>query len=106
MPRSSSNRLRGVDQAEDAVLHEIADVDRVRHRGGHAPGQRFDKRQTGDDAAILTGGDRLGAHDLLQAIVTCFRRLHAIATAVPTAESVFQTSPLKSRLIGCKLLLN
>ena len=74
----------GVDQAEDAVLHEIADVDGVRHRGGHAPGQRLDKGQAGDDAAILAGGDGLK--------LSC---LHAIATAVPTAQSVFQTSPLK-----------
>ena len=54
--------VRGVDQADHAVLHEIADVDRVRHRRRHAAGERFDERQTGDDAAILTGGNRLGAH--------------------------------------------
>ena len=54
--------VRGVDQAEDAVLHEVADVDRVRHRRRHAARERFDKREAGDDAAILTGGDGLGAH--------------------------------------------
>jgi len=56
--------VRGIDQSEDAVLDEIADVDRVGHRRSHAPSKRFDKRQTGDDAAVLTGGDRLGAHEI------------------------------------------
>ena len=57
--------VRGVDQAEHAVLDEIADVDRVRHRGGHASREGFDERQSGDDAMFLIGGgDRLGAHEL------------------------------------------
>ncbi len=56
--------VRRVDQAEHAVLNEIADVDRVRHRGGHPPGERFNKGNTGDDAAVLTGGDWLDAHEL------------------------------------------
>ena len=34
-----------VDQPEHAVLHQIADVDGVRHRGRHAARQRFDERQ-------------------------------------------------------------
>ncbi len=56
--------VRGVDEAEHAVLDEIADVDRVGHRRSHASSQRFDERQTGDNAAILTGGDGLGAHGI------------------------------------------
>src|SRR4029077_3650457 len=46
----------GVNQSEDAVLDEIADVDRVRHGRCHAAGQRLDKREPGDNAAILAGG--------------------------------------------------
>src|SRR5205814_9953117 len=30
--------LHGVDQAQDAVLDEIADVDRIRHRRRHSSG--------------------------------------------------------------------
>ena len=45
--------LGGVDQADDAVLHEIAQVDRVRHRGGHAARQGLDKRQASFDSRIL-----------------------------------------------------
>ena len=52
----------GVDQAEDAVLHEVADVDRVRHRRRHAARERLDKRKPGDDAAVLARGNGLGAH--------------------------------------------
>ena len=55
--------VRGVDQTDHAVLDEIADVDRVRHRRRHAARERFDKRQTRNDSAILAGGNRLGAHD-------------------------------------------
>jgi hypothetical protein len=39
-----------VDEADDAVLHEVADVDRVRHRGCHAAGQSLDKGKTGNNA--------------------------------------------------------
>ena len=37
--------VRGVDQTDDAVLDEIADIDRVRHRGRHAAGELL--RRTG-----------------------------------------------------------
>ena len=48
--------MRRVDQPEDAVLHQVADVDRVGHRGGHPAGKRLDERQAGDDATVLAGG--------------------------------------------------
>src|SRR5262249_14724976 len=54
--------VRGVDQAKHAVLHEIADVDGVRHRCRHPAGECFDKRQARDNAAILAGSDRLNTH--------------------------------------------
>ena len=62
MPRSSSNRCAASIRPQHAVLNQIADVDRVRHRGGHAARERLDKGQAGDDAAVLAGGDGLGAH--------------------------------------------
>ncbi len=46
--------VRCVDKPNHAVLHEVSDVDRVRHRGGHAASQGLDKRKTGNDS--LTGG--------------------------------------------------
>ena len=86
--------VRGVDQAEDAVLNQVADVDGVRHRSRHAASQRFDKRQAGDDSAVLGGGSGLNAHLVLvswKSEVHChFRLLTTIATAVPTAEPVRQ----------------
>ena len=47
---------RRVDQSEHAVLHEVAELDRVRHRRGDAPRQRLDERQSGGDAFAMTGG--------------------------------------------------
>ena len=52
----------GVDQAEHAVLHEIAQLDRMRHRRGHAAGQRFDERQAGGDAFTLIVSKGLTLH--------------------------------------------
>jgi len=45
--------MRRVDEPNHAILHKISDVDRVRHRSGHATGQGLDKRKTGNDS--LTG---------------------------------------------------
>ncbi len=52
--------VRGIDEADDAVLDEIADVNRVRHRGRHAAGKLLDEGNAGDDAGGVCGG--LGAH--------------------------------------------
>ena len=46
--------MRCVDEPDDAVLDEIADVDRVGHRGRDASGELFDERNAGDDARILS----------------------------------------------------
>ena len=46
--------VRGVDEADHPVLHQVAEVDRVRHRRGHPAGNGFDEGQAGDDA-ILRG---------------------------------------------------
>ena len=50
----------GIDEAEDAVLDEIADVDRVRHGGRHATGKLLDEGNAGDDAGGVCSG--LGTH--------------------------------------------
>ncbi len=34
----------GIDQADDAVLHQVAHINGVRHRRRHAAGECFDKR--------------------------------------------------------------
>ena len=70
--------VRRVDQADDAVLNEIADVDRVGHRGGDATGKLLDERETGCDArtdCTLA----LGAHE-------CDLR-RQVRQPVPTLES-------------------
>jgi len=56
----------GIDQADHAVLHQVAQVDRVRHGRRHAAGQCFNERNTGFNAAGFTRrrvfvGD-LGSH--------------------------------------------
>ena len=45
-----------VNQADDAILHEVADINRVRHRGRHAAGKGLDKRKTGNNALTRVGG--------------------------------------------------
>ena len=46
---------RRVDQAEHAVLHEIAELDRVRHRRGDPPREGLDEWKAGGDSFALTG---------------------------------------------------
>ena len=46
--------MRGVDQADHPVLHQVTEVDRVRHRRSHPTGNGLDERQAGDDT-ILRG---------------------------------------------------
>ena len=48
--------VRRVDQPDDAVLNEVADVDRVGHRGRHPPSELLDERKAGNDAGILFTG--------------------------------------------------
>ena len=55
----------GVDQPEHAVLHEVAELDRVRHRGGDPARQRLDERQAGGDSVALIGFERLTLHGSL-----------------------------------------
>ena len=88
--------VRGVDQAQDSVLHEITDVNRIRHRGGHAARERFNERKAGNDTTVLTGSNGLDAH--LVSLSAEFRsrgcrRMRDIATAIPTAAAVFRHAP-------------
>ena len=48
--------VRGVDQADHPVLHQIAQVDRVRHRRSHPTGNGLDEGQAGDDAVLRGHG--------------------------------------------------
>ena len=54
MPRALVEAVGGVDEPDDAVLDEIADVDRVRHRRGDAAGELFDERKGGDNAPVCS----------------------------------------------------
>jgi hypothetical protein len=58
--------VRGVDQAKHAILNEVADVDRIRHRRRHPARQGFDKRKSRDNSTILAGCHWLDAHWSLQ----------------------------------------
>jgi len=58
--------VRRVDETQHPVLDEIAQIDRVGHRGGHAACQRLDKREAAKDAISLCVGDRLPLHRSLR----------------------------------------
>ena len=53
IPRDVVEAVGGVDEADHAVLHEIAEVDRVRHGGGHAARQRLHEGHAGFDAGVV-----------------------------------------------------
>src|SRR5262249_1177239 len=53
---------RRIDEAEHAVLHQIPELDRVRHRGGHAARERFHERKARGYPGTLTGDERLTLH--------------------------------------------
>ena len=52
-----------VDQPDHAVLHQVAELDRVGHRRGHAPRERLDERQSGGNAVAIVVGEGLTLHD-------------------------------------------
>ena len=86
--------VRGVDQPEHAVLHEVADVDRVGHRRRHAARERFDKWQARDDPAVLTRGHGFGSHSrLLRANRPAFRCCRKLP-GLPASANVFTTLPV------------
>jgi hypothetical protein len=45
--------MRRVNQADDPVLHQVPDINGVRHGGRHPASQLFDERKACDDAGIL-----------------------------------------------------
>jgi hypothetical protein len=76
----------GVDEADHAVLDEVAELDRVRHRRGDAAGERLDEGQTGGDAVAMTNGKWLTLHDsndLQFSRGGVSRRTESTATAIP-----------------------
>jgi len=52
--------VRGIDETDDAVLDEVANIDRMGHRGRHAARELFDEGDAVDDAGVVGAG--LGAH--------------------------------------------
>ena len=49
--------MRRINQTNYAVLHQITEVDRMRHRRGHSPGERFHKRYSCFDSLGLAGSN-------------------------------------------------
>ena len=45
-----------------AILDQVPDVDRVRHRRGEPAGEGLDERKPGNNATALAGGKRMGLH--------------------------------------------
>jgi len=45
--------MGGIDEAHDPVLHQVPDVDRVRHRRREAARESLDKREAGDNAVAF-----------------------------------------------------
>jgi len=61
--------VRGVDQADHAVLDEVSQVDGVRHRGGHPARDGLDEREARDDAVLRGHGFEVRVdHRRLQAL--------------------------------------
>ena len=92
MPRALVEAVGGVDQAHDPVLHQVADVDRVRHRRGEAAREGFDKREPGDDAVAFVGGNRMGLHECFSsasadAISALSDEPRPVATTVPELDT-------------------
>jgi len=54
--------LRGVNQSKHAILHQIADLNGVRHRRGHTASQCLDEREAGSHAVTGVSIEHLHAH--------------------------------------------
>ena len=52
MPARLVEAVRRIDEADDAVLNQVADVDRVGHGGRHAAGKLLDEGKAGNDAGF------------------------------------------------------
>ena len=90
-----------VDEADDAVLHQVADVDRMRHGGRHPTGKGLDERQAGDDALALDGAGSDMGSPWLPAVPDAGA---PIATAVPARPESRQFAAVVSAVNGCKAL--
>ncbi len=53
---------RRVHETEHAILDQVPDVDRVRHRRREPASEGLDERKAGDHAAALGGGKGMGLH--------------------------------------------
>jgi hypothetical protein len=48
--------VRSIDQADDAVLDEVTNINRMRHRGSHSSCERLHKGKTSNNSTALGGG--------------------------------------------------
>jgi len=64
--------VSGVDQAEHPVLHEIPDVDRVRHRRRHTARERFHEPDAGLDPLPLMSRQGRAMH-IVRSLLRTFR---------------------------------
>jgi hypothetical protein len=77
----------GVDEANHAVLDQIVQLDRVRHRGGDPARKRFDERQTGGNTVPIVGGEWLTLHDSCPpAVAAPMAAAPSSATGVPSGK--------------------
>jgi len=83
-----------VDEPNDAVLHKVADIDRMRHGGRHPAGKGLDERQTGDDAMTLR---RCGERHGVSLVAGGAGRRSPIATAVPARPEFRRFPPPPAR---------
>src|SRR5690606_34016364 len=103
---------RGVDQPDHAVLDEVTQFDRVRHRGGHPARERLDEGKTGCDSILMTGGKWLtlhGSYDLEKICAASVPRLDLPgATLIPNLKrrkdvATIGWAPTCKSLIICRL---
>src|SRR4051812_3273748 len=62
-PASLVEPARRVDQPDHAVLHQVAEFDRMGHRRGHPPREGLHERQSGGNAVAIVIGYWLALHD-------------------------------------------
>jgi len=73
-----------VDEPDDAILHKIPNINRVRHRRGDTTGELFDKRNAGHDKRIFLITLRTHGHNLRSALTQ--RGYQPVKRAAVTAQ--------------------
>ena len=87
-----------IDKADHAVLHQVAELDRMRHRRGDAAREGLDEWQSGGNAVAMTGGEWLALHDSVSSEPVARRRAQRRRTmASPSATRRYQLKSDKRR---------